>query len=701
MRRLLFSRRRFTPQRFIIINLGLAVAAGIVLGEAGHAQDLPEQAGEVQLAKWRGGSGVWSNHLNWVPLGPPGLSELPFHVMIDSGNPLASAVDLDLNATVARLTIDADDALTIASGRVLTADSPFDQVIVSNAGTLRCNGETDRAALSLSADTICELNGGGAVVLDHQWQSVINADTGTATLINANQTIRGEGRIGEGTLELINYGEIRADRPFRQLIIRPSNDGCTNSGMMTAAQNGVLRLAHGAFFNEEGVIRAEESAFVDLNDMTLIGGELLTEPGGYIRMFDAPVAWDNLTFGGQAILGPTQLRLTGTITNHGVINVVGDLALGGGYDATSEILIDAGDGPVHLDGSGTLNLLSCQVRSADGQNATLINGESHTIVGEGLIGSGGPNLVNDGLVRATGTVSLVFHPGSGRCVRNNGTMRADGLGGIVLATGRFHNDGVVEIQPSSRLLMMPGVDCENLSGGMLLSGTWRVIGDASPTTIGFVGPTISTNLADVTLSGSGAAIPRLTGLNHNGGILRLEDGQAFAAGPNFVNTGVLDIGPTASLSSATAFVQTPSATLRIGLNINAAGEVVGGRVSTGITATLNGILDVQWLADAPTPHAAVIPILQAPAVNGQFSAVNGPLGMTVIYGSNGVYVLLLSLASDDGPSTPHDETVAIELIELLDHFGPCEAAGAPCSWDLTEDGCVDADDVLVWLAINE
>ena len=86
---------------------------------------------------WIGGAGTWSNSTYWTNEAIPNTSSI--EVKIDNGNSIASVVTLDQNATIADVTVDANDTLNISSGETLslvgTAASAFNGTF-TNAGTI-------------------------------------------------------------------------------------------------------------------------------------------------------------------------------------------------------------------------------------------------------------------------------------------------------------------------------------------------------------------------------------------------------------------------------------------------------------------------------------------------------------------------------------------------------------------------------------
>ncbi len=116
---------------------------------------------------WLGGTDAWSNAAKWSTGIVPNSSTVV--VEIDNGNPTASIVTLDQTASVAQLTLDANDTLIIGGGNGLTLVGPSASAL---NGTLTNNG-TFTAGTVTSSGTFTQ-NG----TLN---QSGTFTNTGTAT----------------------------------------------------------------------------------------------------------------------------------------------------------------------------------------------------------------------------------------------------------------------------------------------------------------------------------------------------------------------------------------------------------------------------------------------------------------------------------------------------------------------------------------
>ena len=100
---------------------------------------------------WTGGTGNWNNFTFWTNEVIPNSSSI--EVKIDNGNPLASVVTLNQNATIADLTLDANNSLVIASGETLAITGSVTSIFngfFTNAGTLNANAINNTGSFNTS-----------------------------------------------------------------------------------------------------------------------------------------------------------------------------------------------------------------------------------------------------------------------------------------------------------------------------------------------------------------------------------------------------------------------------------------------------------------------------------------------------------------------------------------------------------------------
>jgi hypothetical protein len=127
----------------------------------------------------------------------------------------------------------------------------------------------------------------------------------------------------------------------------------------------------------------------------------------------------------------------------GDINNTGTIAFNSGGNGTLLQLIQYG---INLHGSGQIVLSDDDGNAISGtsQGVTL-NNIDNTISGAGQLGAGELDLVNSGMINATGSHSLMVDTGS-NVIENTGTLASTGSGGLVVNSaidnsGLIHADG--------------------------------------------------------------------------------------------------------------------------------------------------------------------------------------------------------------------------------------------------------------------
>ncbi len=276
----------------------------------------------------------------------------------------------------------------------------------------------------------------------------------------------------------------------------------------------------------------------------------MTTAGTGVVQLSNPATLDTLTNAGLVRINNGQQGiLAGTITNDGTIALA---STGIGFGTTNLRI----EGDVTLAGTGTVTLsngggnLIWGLASAN----VLTNSAGHTIQGSGNIGnSGNMGLNNQGLIDANQPNGLTIHP-SAAGVLNTGTLRGSGTGGLTLTSGIFDNQGTVEALNGSSVTYVGNTSTANNLAGVLTGGLWRAESTGNGATVTLRGQHITTNAADIYLSGAGSVI-QVTNpssvtqsidntLHTNNGALRLQNGRTFTAtanSGNFTNNGLLEL----------------------------------------------------------------------------------------------------------------------------------------------------------------
>ena len=545
--------------------------------------------------------------------------------------------------SIRNATIDAGSQFVVNNGANLAVSRT-----ITNFGTLTVAPDptTGRlTTLGLSDETA--FVGSGEIVLDLADPSTSNAfatiSGNSFPLTNGpGHTIRGRGKI-DNTTRLFNSAgaTVVADVADQQLVVELEGEEA-NRGLMTAINGGQLRFTRSGFTtglldNAGGIVRAGDGSEVVLtSDVLITGGRFETEGTGVIRIIgQSGVAISDAHLSGRIIIDPgSSLTLSGNITHDGNLTF---------EDAGGAIGID---GVVDISGGGDITLGDTGVRVGGG--GILIN-RDQTISGVGNLG-----LNTSGISNATGGIihansaegSLIIDPSSLLGFVNDGIVRASN-GGVIDLRGTGSNgshsigeSGVVEALDGGSVVTSQGGAITNLSGGILTDGTYRAIDEGNGASLEFGTAAITTNAANIELSGTGAEFNQLNALNENTGSLSLSNG--------------------ASLETTGDFSQTAEGTLEIGIGGEPSETGLWGRLVSAGNAALDGLLRVSFNI-AETFTAAIgdaWQIISSVTRSGQFSDLDFVAEglpensrLAVNYLADGVEVEVV----DSGPGTTFEE----------------------------------------------
>jgi fibronectin-binding autotransporter adhesin len=440
--------------------------------------------GFAQNDNWLGGTGLWSDGTKWSLGAAPTSSN---NVFIDNGKSGASPVTINFNgAQCGSLTVDNDDSLIMVDGTIFTLYGPT----IGNAGNIFLN----------SAGFGTYFNFGGAVTLSGAGTLTMSNDSGNylmgyaqpspgASLTNMS-TIQGAGNIGfTGGIgagnSFINQNQATVNaNQTTPLLINVGSGTVSNTGKLEATSGATLQLWNGAITNTGGIIHADPASIVSLYNITISGGTLTTSGTGTI---EAVCCLGYSTLDGVTLSGTGTFQwvsnnigyLHGTITNDSAMKLTAP--------SGTNVVLDV-NGAVTLKGSGTLtstNPNNAIMGYAQASGASLLN--QSTIQGTvGISAQGGNTITNQGTIYANQASPLTIATGGGGTFTNAGTLNA----------------GTLKVKKGSALYVT-GAGFTNFSGGTfsLTGGKYAVSG-----TLGFDGANISTNAADITLTGAASQI---------------------------------------------------------------------------------------------------------------------------------------------------------------------------------------------------
>ncbi len=392
--------------------------------------------------------------------------------------------------------------------------------------------------------TLSTLNGGG--------DAVVQQAAGGLILTNVNNTIQGEGILGNNGLTLINQATINANSNGGPEINTLTIQGAsvTNTGLIEATNSGVLQINGVVVNNAGGTIAGNGgSTSVQLYGNAMIQGGTLTNNGSafFGTVLNNTAFLDGSTGAGAVTINGTYTSDLNTNTDLlGAINNHGNLLVNGGSGNNTVLLVDSST--VTLTGGGTVALStaggggSAFIFQAAG-GSTLDNFDN-TIEGAGIIGNNGLSLQND----AGGTV----------------LANASGQTLSITSAGTVTNLGTFQANSGSTLLVGSVTSFTNFSGNTLTGGTYNVFGTlANPGTIqinplGTTGGEIVNNAATILLNGpnsnffDASSLDALSNFSNNtaAGSFTIQAGRNFTSPGVFSNAGVVSIGSGSTFSTA-------------------------------------------------------------------------------------------------------------------------------------------------------
>lgn len=388
----------------------------------------------------------------------------------------------------------------------------LDGAISTTGGSINLNGGVNYTDLRINS-AVVTLSGLGKINLDNSVNNRIYANAGFQQLVNVDNTIQGAGSFGVNTaLQVLNQTKGIVNANLVSALTLDTTGGVQNTGLIesatTVAGAGGLFIVNTTINNtianalnvlNTGKLTATGTGHIDLQNSIIDGGTLTTTGSAVIDIVTAQTADLNGMVSGQAVNiaagsqivvnNNATLYLEGTINNAGTITQAGagsytDIRLnspvvtltGGGH-----ITLAGGTGNDRLyenQGNAQLNNVN-NIISGSGQIGVngpmyLTNGAAGvinaTLAGGFIINLGGVQMVNAGLLEATGSNLTV-----GYGVFNTGTILANG--GNVSIAGNVNGAGAETISGSSVLDIGSSVGASaaqavNFSVGS--TGTFRI-----------------------------------------------------------------------------------------------------------------------------------------------------------------------------------------------------------------------------------
>jgi hypothetical protein len=433
--------------------------------------------------------------------------------------------------------------LTISTGSTFTASNNATTDLIGtivNDGAIQLNGGGGANGY-INLVTSTTLTGGGTVTLSQNLSNggcaCIQQNVGGLILTNTNNTIEGNGTIGNGGLTVVNgaAGTIYANGPSGTALVLNGGGGLTNAGTLAVSSGDLLHVTSGPFTNFSGTTLTggtyNVSGTFEIDELGSAGGEIVTDAANIILNGSSASFIDD---GGHSALSKLA-----------TIAASSSFSLSGGANYTT-----AGN----FTNNGTLTVGAASTFSVTGSltnfAGTTLTGGSYDVTG--TLAFPGANIVtNAANIALTGTAAEIENSTTStnalaNFATNSGTGGFSVLGGISYTTaGSFTNDGVLTVGSGSTFAIPSTGSLSNFSGTTLTGGTYEVLG-----ILEFPGANIVTNAANITLSGPAAEIENSTtsgnglanfAVNAAKSSFTLLGDANFTTAGNFDNKGTLSV----------------------------------------------------------------------------------------------------------------------------------------------------------------
>ncbi|MGI4880222.1 MAG: choice-of-anchor D domain-containing protein [Janthinobacterium lividum] len=531
---------------------------------------------QAGICNWGGGTGLWSDVINWSCGNQPGSS--------DNANITAPSSIVALN------NLNADAAtIKLSGGNALNLNNTFLTIhnnLIDNSGTVTL---ANNSQLRSGSGTVT-ISGPGTVVLDNSTGYARVGDGGGGFIFGSGQTLRGSGDLGVNQAVLTNNGLISADVATRGIDVDAAGGnggvgagtgvgtgtvaGMYNSGTMQATGGGTLSIEGGLYENSvSGVIQALAGSIVSLNgDARIVGGTLKSVGTGAINASNTTQYLNSvaLASGSKLNVNNDFLYLNTALTNNGTITVSNNsqlhseaatLAIGG----TGTIILDNAAGYAHIgDGGGTWTL-----------------GAGQTVRGSGQIGVNQAAFTNNGVIAADvsgGTMEIDAAGGNGgitgglgadgtAAFLNNHMIRATGGGTLVFAGGQYDNrPGTIAATTGSVIVL--GADAR-IVGGTISADATSVIN--AHDTAQYLNSVTLTSGSKLDINNDFVYLN--TGLTNNGTVTLANNSQLHSEGA----TLAIDGTGTIVLDNATGYAHIGAGggtwTLGVGQTVRGSGQI--------------------------------------------------------------------------------------------------------------------------------
>jgi len=536
------------------------------------------------------GASSWDLATNWSPaVIPNDAGGTVYKALLTRGGSAYTVVASGAHE-IGLLEADANATLTINDFGVFTIDNALDSAgvinvdasaagttelnlgtlaadsfLYGNSGTINLNGVTNAAILTFNAITT-ELVGGGVINLSGL--ADIDASAEGGSVLNYDNTIQGEGSIGDNLLvanEALGTIDANASRSLTIDAELLNNDGTIET---TGAGGLIIIGAGNASFDSnilnDGQLIADGSGSLALVDAYIVGGGVAETAvkGATIVLDNATLDVASIVVAAKSFLqteAGTTDEIDGFVDNSGTITVVNgstllaDIDLSGagvlrisstaGANMLPTTLAFDNDSEIQAGARVILSAAGDNTIGSSGPTASLFN--SGSISGAGTIGDDALRLVNRliGVIYANDSAGLdIVADEFGSAAFNGGLIEATGAGVLTISSSTpgteldFVNSGTIDDDAATTLTLN---DLLFASGG----GTIKT---------GVAGATISLNdtsitsglvslVAGSTLQAANSDTDWVQTDVDNAGTFVIGGDDTFDVEGNWVNSGAIDV----------------------------------------------------------------------------------------------------------------------------------------------------------------
>jgi fibronectin-binding autotransporter adhesin len=545
--------------------------------------------------------------------------------------------------------------VTVASGGQMDVSGQYGGLYLASDTAITNNGSMGMSANGLVYTRLhlygdATLGGTGTMTLNDSGYNTFSGEAGTEVLTHgAGHTIQGSGRIGVGTLGVINHGTILSNSTSN-LRIEPNGAGFTNSatGIVRAVNGSTLTFENGSFTNS-GLIDSAGTTEFKTASVTNMSGTIRASAGS-LKVTGSTIIGGSVELSGSAGLNLVSGTLTGGSLTHGG---TGALDSAGNPGAVSNV-----SSAVSLTASNTISAarpLNFTGGIAKGGVTTTFTGTAAiTVSGTGISGAAS----DSHLITSASSLSLSApNTYGGSTTISGGTLTVTG-------TGTLPDSSAVSLTASGASLNLSGITAGGETIGSLagVTGTTVALGGKN---LALGGDGTSTNFSGV-ISGSGASLTKL-----GGGTLTLSGANTYT-GTTTVIAGTLAYGVNNALAAGSVVVDGSTAVLSLG----SFSDTVGGLTlaNGGSIATSGGILTSTTTYDVRSGNiggglAGTVGLQKSTSGTVSISGANSYSGTTSVQTGT------LNITNSSGSATGTG-TVTVDATATLSGKGQIEAGAA-------------------------